>query len=295
MKLPNIVTRKMGTGKLSLQNNTPAILTGAGVVGFIASTALTIRAAQKAQPAVVNFQVDLAKAKMHAEDEEWSEKETRRAVTKVYADSSLELLKIYGPALAVGSAAIVCVIAGHGMMAKRQASLVAAYTGLDAAYRAYRARVREEFGEEKENSLYTDVKKMRIFEPDGPDEGEMVIDENDQLPSPYAKFFDPTNPNWSKTPEYNLMFLRAQQQMANDRLVAHGYLFLNEVYESLGLERTQAGQMVGWRYDAAKNRSGDGYVDFGLYAIGDECNRAFVNCIEPTVLLDFNVDGIIRI
>jgi hypothetical protein len=295
MKLTNIVTRRMGSSKLTLSKQTPAILTGAGVLGFIASSALMIRATNKAQPAIVSFQVDLAKTKMVAEDEEWTDKERMRAVTKVYADNSLAMLKLYGPALAVGSASIVCVIAAHGMMAKRQAGLVAAYTGLDAAYRAYRARVREEFGDEKEKELYLDVKQMRIFDEDGPEEGELVIDRDDPLPSPYAKFFDPSNPNWSKTPEYNLMFLRAQQQMANDRLIAHGYLFLNEVYEALGLERTQAGQMVGWRYDAAKNRSGDGYVDFGLYLIGDECNRAFVNCIEPTVLLDFNVDGIIKI
>jgi hypothetical protein len=87
------------------------------------------------------------------------------------------------------------------------------------------------------------------------------------------------------------MFLRAQQQWANDRLHAHGYIFLNEVYEALGLERSQAGQLVGWKL----NGNGDGYVDFGLYSIGDESNRAFVNALEPVVLLDFNVDGPIAI
>jgi hypothetical protein len=294
MKLPGMVTRVMGTGKLSLQKQTPAILTGAGVVGFIASSALLMRATHKAQPAIVDFQVDLAKAKMHAEDDEYTEKETQKAVTKVYAEHSLVLLKLYGPGLAIGSAAIVCVIAGHGMMAKRQASLVAAYTGLDAAYRAYRARVREEFGDEKEKELFYDVKQMRIFEPDGPEEGTVVIDHDDRMPSPYARFFDPTNPNWTKTPEYNLMFLRSIQDWANDNLRAHGYLFLNDVYKELGLEKSQAGQLVGWKYDP-DNKNIDSFVDFGLYMIGDECNRSFVNIIEPTVLLDFNVDGLIQI
>jgi hypothetical protein len=295
MKLPGIVTRSMGTSRLSLQKSTPALLTGAGVVGFIVSTALTIRATEKAQHVLPEIHKDIAMAKMKGEDEQWTEKEVRHEVTKAYANGTVALLQVYGPALAVGSASIVCVIAAHGMMAKRQASLVAAYTGLDAAYRAYRSRIREEFGDEKEKELYSDVKLMRIYDEDGPAEGELRIDQDDVMPSPYAKFFDPTNVNWSKNPEYNMMFLRAQQQMANDRLVAHGYLFLNEVYEALGLERTQAGQMVGWKYDAPKNRKGDGYVDFGLYLIGDECNRAFVNGLEPTVLLDFNVDGPIQI
>jgi hypothetical protein len=283
----------MGTGKLSLQKNTPAILTGAGVVGFIASTALTIRATNKAAHVIPELQKDLAKVKMISEDEEWDRKTHVRAVTKVYANNSLVLGQIYGPAVAIGAAAIVCVIAGHGMMAKRQASLVAAYTGLDAAYKAYRARIREEFGDEKEKELYLDVKQMRIFDEEG---GESVtIDYDDTLPSPYARFFDSFNPNWTKTPEYNLMFLRSIQDWANDNLRAHGYLFLNDVYKELGLERSQAGQIVGWRYDAQKNGTGDGFVDFGLYNIGDECNRSFVNIIEPTVLLDFNVDGIIQI
>ena len=293
MKLPNIVTRSMGTGKLSLQSNAPAILTGAGVIGFIASTALTIRATRKAEHIIPSLQKDVAKVKMVAEHEEWDTKTRARALTMAYANNSVELAKIYGPTVAVGAAAIVCVIAGHGMMAKRQASLVAAYAGLDAAYKAYRARIREEFGDEKEKDLYLDVKQMRIYDAEG--EETVVIDHDDVRPSPYARFFDNYNPNWTKTPEHNLMFLRAQQDWANDRLRAHGYLFLNEVYEALGLERSQAGQAVGWRYDAGKRGTGDGFVDFGLYNIGDECNRSFVNIIEPTVLLDFNVDGVIQI
>jgi hypothetical protein len=66
---------------------------------------------------------------------------------------------------------------------------------------------------------------------------------------------------------------------------------LNEVYDSLGLERSQAGQIVGWSLDG----NGDGYVDFGIHDIADESNRAFVNGLEHTVFLDFNVDGPIRI
>lgn len=291
MKFPSVMTRSMGSGKLALQRNAPTILTVAGVAGFIASNVLTARATTKAASTLPEMQKDLAKTKMIAEDEEWSDKDRIRAITKVYANNSLVLLQIYGPAMAVGAASIVCVISAHSMMAKRQASLVAAYTALDASYRAYRARVREEFGDEKELELYREVKQMRIFDAEGPEDGTLVVDKDDVLPSAYARFFDSYNPNWTKTPEYNLMFLRSVQDWANDRLRAYGYLFLNEVYQELGLERSQAGQIVGWKFKG----DGDGFVDFGLYNIGDECNRAFVNIIEPTVLLDFNVDGVINI
>jgi hypothetical protein len=279
----------MGTSKLSLQKNAPSILTAAGVAGFIATTALAIRATTKAVDILPIIAQDIEKAKDQEVDENYTEHDRMTEIVKVYAHSSLVLAQVYGPMLAVGSASIVCVLAGHGMMRSRQTSLVAAYAGLDAAYKAYRSRVREEFGEERELDLYREVKKMRIYDSEG--EEREIIDLSDVMPSPYARFFDESSNSWSKTPEYNLLFLRAQQDAANDRLRAYGFLFLNEVYESLGLKRSQAGQIVGWRL----NGSGDGYVDFGLYNIGDECNRAFVNIIEPAVMLDFNVDGVISI
>lgn len=289
MNISQKLTRTMGSVELALKKSAPSMLTAAGVAGFIVTTALTIRATSKAVDALPTIHKDVAMAKMKTEDDEYTEKEKARELVKVYAQSSIVLIQIYGPALAVGSASIVCVIAGHGMMRKRQASLVAAYTGLDAAYKAYRSRVREKFGEEEELKLYRGARLKLSEDEEGlPCE---IIDMDDTMPSPYARFFDESSRNWSRTPEYNLLFLRAQQDWANDKLHANGYVFLNEVYENLGLERSQAGQMVGWKLKG----NGDGFIDFGLYNIGDECNRAFVNIIEHTVLLDFNVDGVIAI
>ena len=113
---------------------------------------------------------------------------------------------------------------------------------------------------------------------------------NPTLYSDYARFFDAASPNWQNDPEYNLMFLRAQQQYANDLLRAKGRLFLNDVYEMLGLEKSKAGQIVGWVYDR-ENPNGDNFVDFGIYDMSKERVRAFVNGYETNILLDFNVDG----
>jgi hypothetical protein len=106
--------------------------------------------------------------------------------------------------------------------------------------------------------------------------------------SPYACFFNEDSVAWTKNPECNKMFLRQQQNYANEKLRQRGYLFLNEVYDMLGIPRTKAGQCIGWIYDE-KNPIGDNYVDFGIY---DRIhNQSFVNGYEDSVLLDFNVDG----
>ena len=108
--------------------------------------------------------------------------------------------------------------------------------------------------------------------------------------SQYARFFDDACIGWTKDPEYNMHFLKDQQNYCNDLLKMKGHLFLNEVYDILGMPRTQAGAVVGWVYNE-ENPIGDNFVDFGIYGIYDDVNHDFVNGYKNTVLLDFNVDG----
>lgn len=105
--------------------------------------------------------------------------------------------------------------------------------------------------------------------------------------SEHAKWFDDTCGGWTKDSELNKAFLLHQQTYANLKLKSRGYLFLNDVYDMLGMPRTAAGQRVGWVYDP-KNPVGDNHVDFGIY---EEWNADFVNGIKSDLLLDFNVDG----
>lgn len=97
--------------------------------------------------------------------------------------------------------------------------------------------------------------------------------------SKYARIFDESSVNWSKDQKANLMFLKYQQTYATDLLKKKGTVFLNEVYEMLGIPRSQEGCVVGWHYDE-KNPIGDNYIDFGLD-----------NILQSNIVLDFNVDG----
>lgn len=58
----------------------------------------------------------------------------------------------------------------------------------------------------------------------------------------------------------------------------------------LGMDHTSAGAVVGW----ISGGDGDNYVDFGVFIPdADDRVRDFVNGREGSVLVDFNVDGII--
>ena len=57
----------------------------------------------------------------------------------------------------------------------------------------------------------------------------------------------------------------------------------------LDLPKTKEGQMVGWVKDPKIGR--DDYVDFGIFNANKKSNREFINGYEPSIWLDFNVQG----
>lgn len=139
-------------------------------------------------------------------------------------------------------------------------------------------------------TIEVDGEKVNVSTETKESEKEVIADSdnscNDSI-SDYARVFDYSCTGWSTSSECNLTFLKNQQSYCNELLRTRGHLFLNEVYDALGIPRTKAGQIVGWVYDE-NNIASDNFVDFGL---SEERCKNFVNGYENTVLLDFNVDG----
>ena len=227
---------------------------------------------------------------------EYTKDDGKKDLAIVYVQTTVKFVKLYAPAVILGSLSIACLLTSHNILRKRNVALAAAYATIDRGFKEYRNRVIERFGEDVDHELKYNVTSKK-FE-------EVVVDEKGKekkvtktvniadpnLHSDYARFFDEGSAYWEKDAEYNLTFLRAQQQYANDKLRANGHLFLNEVYDMLDIKKTKAGQIVGWIYDD-KNPIGDNYVDFGMYVTDREKTRDFVNGYERVILLDFNVDG----
>lgn len=285
---------------LKLKKYSPEILVATGVVGVVASTVMACKATTKIDEVLAETKGNLWKTKNYVEDHGYSEKYTeedhRKDLTIFYAKGGLELVKLYAPAVAIGTLSITAILSGHHILRKRNVALAAAYATVDKGFKEYRNRVIERFGEELDHELKYNIKAKEVEEivknEDGTEHVEKktvnVADPNTW--SDYARFFDESCAGWTKDPEYNLMFLKDQQRYANDLLKTKGQLFLNEVYDMLGLPRTKAGQVVGWIYDE-KHPVGDNFVDFGIYDLYNEKKRDFVNGYERSILLDFNVDG----
>ena len=286
--------------KGKVEKHSPEILMGVGVIGVVTTTVMACKATMKLNDILDECKETRDKIVEVEANPEYQEKYTQEDAKKDlainYIQTGVKVAKLYAPSVALGTLSITCLLASHNVMQKRNAALSAAYLTVDKSFKEYKQRVIDRVGEEVEKEIRYGIKAEEVLTTIENEDGtettvtETIKTMDPNLYSDYARFFDESSPYWQKDPEYNLMFLKAQQQYANDLLRAKGRLFLNDVYDMLGIDKTKAGQIVGWIYDP-KNTKGDNFVDFGIYNMSNDRVRAFVNGYEPTILLDFNVDG----
>lgn len=291
--LSNKVTANAGLKMLKLKKHSPNIMFGAGVVGVVATVVLASRATLKLDAVLDVAKIDVARtdeARL-VNPEAYSEDDQQKDKAIIGVKTAVNIAKLYAPAILVGTASIGLLTGAHVSLNRRNASLTAAYVAVDTAFKKFENRVKEKYGDDELRELKYGVESKEIYSETK--EGEPVVETVKHAGDGayrYAKFFDSTNPNWNSTPEYNLFFLRAQQNYANDRLNQRGFVLLNDVYDALGIDRTKEGMIVGWRLDG----KGDGYVDFGIWS-DDKMDQFhdFMTGREDALLLDFNVDGTI--
>ena len=295
------MSRNLGKVKLGFIQHSPEILIGVGVVGVVTSAVLACKATTKLDSIISKAKNDIETIKDCAEHpeklpEKYTKEDSRKDLTIVYTRTGLQLAKLYAPAVTLGVLSIASILASNNVLRKRNVALAAAYTTVDHSFKEYRNRVVERFGEELDKELKYNLRNVEVEEKVVDEKGkEKTVKKTVKVANPneyseYARFYDDGCNEWQKDAEHNLWYLKQQQNYANDLLRTQGYLFLNDVYDMLGIPKTKAGQIVGWIYDD-KDSTHDNFVDFGIFDITKESARDFVNGYERTILLDFNVDG----
>ena len=280
---------------MKLKKHSPEILVMAGIAGTVVSAVLACKATTKVAEILDETKGTLDTIHEGMETgaingQEYTTEDGKKDTVVVYAQTGMKLAKLYGPAIILGTLSITSILASNNILRKRNVALGAAYAAIDKSFKEYRGRVIERFGEQVDTELKYGIKAKKFEEIEvDPENGKekkvkktvMVADPN--LQSDYAVYFDSKSRNYETNPDYNRMFLKAQQAFANDKLQTRGHLFLNEVLDDLDLPRTPAGQIVGWTKDGP-----DGYVNFRIVEVERETEDGRH---EPALLLDFNVEG----
>lgn len=308
IELPQSMSRSLNRFGLKFKKHSPEILLVTGIVGGVTSAVLACKATTKVSSILNKTKEDVDTIHYCAEQgyiedpenpeihHEYTPEDCKKDLSIVYVQTGVEFAKVYGPAVLLGLASIGCILASHNIVHKRNVALAAAYTAVDKGFKEYRSRVVDRFGEELDRELKYNIKTKEVEETVVNEDGTeskitktiQVADPNNH--SPYAIVFDDGNTGWDEDPAVSKFFLVQQQNWANNLLKKQGHLFLNEVYDMLGAQRTKMGNEVGWIYDE-KNPIGDNFVDFGIFDIYNPKARDFVNGYEKVIILDFNVDG----
>lgn len=302
-KVSTSAVKFAGKAEFTIKKNSPEILLGAGIVGFVGTIVLACRATCRADE-VLEFHrrkiKDINDAKEIADADPEGEMSYdieiyRQDKAVRYLKTTGSLAKLYAPTIAVGTLSLACILTSRNIMQKRYLGVVAAYNGISAAFEEYRKRVRDEYGDDLDKHFRygTTYDELPVYDENGKKTKEkeqvektetgMVMQTDDS-----CRFFDSSNPNWDKNPTFSMMWLRGQQNILNDILHTRGHVFLNEVYDALGFPHTPQGAVLGWI-----DGEGDNCIDFGLYDPNKESVRRFVNGVDNVIILEFNHDGVI--
>lgn len=296
-ELMNKVSGSVHKIGFELKKHSPEIFIAVGVVGTVASAVMACKATTKLSDILEESkeQIDAIHEAPQKEElkDKYDEDMMRKDLALVYFQTGVKVAKLYAPAVILGTLSITSIVASNNILRKRNVALAAAYATVDKGFKEYRERVVERYGEQVDYELTHNIKTKEITETVVDERGkEKQVKKTVEVADPtvtneYVKYFTRTNPYWDDTPDYVEMFLRAQQNYANDRLKIDKALTLNDVYDSLGFQKTKAGMVVGWVLDE-NNEDGDNFIEFHVHKvyIPNEYGED-----ELAYAIDFNVDG----
>lgn len=301
------VTRAFHKVGFTLKKHSPEILIVTGIVGVVTSAVMACKATTKLNDVVEKGKVAINDVHDKAADveagivsaEEYTPEMQRKELTIAYAKTGVELVKLYAPAVTVGALSLTAIVGSNNILRKRNIALASAYAATEKLFKEYRGRVVDRFGREIDRELRYGIKEKEIEEVTANEDGSESVQKktvkviDDISHDEFSRIFDECNPNWVKDANKNKFFIMQVERFANQKLQTQGYLFLNDVYEALGFDKTSAGQVCGWTYNKRFDGESENCVSFGIFddVYTNKAKAAFVNEYEKSVLLDFNHEG----
>ena len=300
-KLLNKLGAPVNKVVFACKKHSPEILIVAGCVGVVASTVMACKATTKLSTLLEETK-DTAKL-IHDKAEEaktsevtidYSEEDAQSDLRIVYSQTAVKVAKMYAPAVILGTLSLASIVTSNTILRKRASALAAAYAAIDTSFKEYRGRVVDRFGAEVDHELRHNIQPKEIEKTiiDGKGKEKKVTETikvaDPNLASDYAVYFtSQTSAYFEDNWEYNMSLIKAREAYYNTMLPIKQVITLNEVLESLGMEPTKAGMVVGWMYDK-NNTDADNYIDFRANDVYLENGDG---TYQKTITLDFNVDG----
>ncbi len=306
-KIGNAVRKAAGGSGLFIKAHAPEIMVGSGVPGAVVTVITACKATGKAHEILEVKEEALSDNDKCYESQLLTRNEYEDNVRLINRNAKWALVRAYTPTATGLVASVILVLGGYKMINGRLVKTAAAYKILEDGFGRYRENVRDEFGEDVDWRMLNSVRPERLEAAEKEREANREAEADRKRKKRvhekrrtahqevYSKFFDQYSDRWQRrwTPDQVWEYLRQKQREANDMLNVRKHIFLNEVYDLLGLDRTEEGAVVGWILTKSNPNS---FVDFGLDAMPEEERRRFLDAErneDIKIWLHFNPDGLI--
>lgn len=250
---------KIGTEmtKGFLKKHGTTILVTTGAVTSVAATVWAVRNTIKHDTGVV---LTNARNEIHAindlvanECEPYNEQDARKDIFKIVKGASFDMVKIYIGPVILEVASLAAFISANRLLYCKAAGLATAYASLDAAFRAYRERVANRFGDKVEEQIRYAIREDEVEYLETDEKGRTKKVTETVEVSDYdgfsfkARFYDKSCEGcWTPNSVRQEMFINAQQNMANTYLLCKEVLTLNDVYDLFNMKKSSQGLVLGW-------------------------------------------------
>ena len=238
-----------------LKKNASTFLTCIGAGGMIATVVLAVKATPNAQKKIAGAKIEKRQA-LQTSDDPMSVINSPTSLTPT--ETVLACWKEYAPAMAVGTASLICIFGANFLSRRQQACLISAYAALDQAFEEYRSKVISLAGAETDNAVMNSIQEEHKDSDEKNPPWEVV--QTFYLEG-YPKFFDTTMEKVARA-EYCF----------NRIFVLRGYATFNELLHFLGLEDLgEMGEQVGWESYSGEAFYGYQWIDFDhIHRVSDE-------------------------
>lgn len=213
-----------------IKKNSPAILTGVGIVGLGATAYLAYKSRDKVE-AIVEKIEEKREADIEIDKVE---------VAKDIAEA------IYLP-VAIGAVSVASIFMSYRIQNNRIAILAGALASQQAQNMYFEAKYRKQHGDEAYRKFVTPTEEVEEVTVDGKGKEKVTVKEiKSEVDKTIGQWYDESTEYASDDHVYNMAYIDSINERLQTILFQRGSLMLNEVREALGFERIRNGALLGW-------------------------------------------------
>ena len=281
----------------------PAILVGAGIVGFIATVVLACKATTKLDD-ILKESEEKTKAieEFNSDDlensEDYTEADRKKDLKTVKFQTRLKIVRNYAIPAAIGVASIASILVGFKVLNGRYLLVTSAYATLEGTFNKYRDRIREKYGDAADRYGNTGIweDEVKLIDAETGEERTEKIVTSDVEPlekvnghvhllGPGDYLYDRCGGDLKLIKSQLVAYQREDNRLYNRGEYVNENEVLSRIYTKDSYHMTDVGQISGWCNRDKESEEGElPCVDYGCWDYSNsKANPELITQVGPSM------------